>query len=745
MHIGNFRSTGLAFIALALSPSASVQAVEADSSVGMLEEVIVTATRRARSVNDIPIAVSAFSADDLRRASINEVKELARVTPSLSIVSGTSESGNTEIRIRGVGTNGSNPGLESSVGVFVDGVFRSRSGLAMGAMLDIDRVEVLRGPQGTLFGRNTSAGALSLHSTKPEYEWGGRVIGGVENYDGYRLEAGITGPIIDDKLAFRFSALHHERDGFVSSRTGPEEMYDRDRTRYKGQLLWDASDALEFRLIADYATTDEQCCTADYVVAGPTADVIRSLGGVVEVDPFAYKTQVNYESKDDNEERGVSLLMDWSITDDLSLRYIGGWRDNEVDTNVDGDTSNVDIVQGTNGSNDTSTNTHELQLAGQAGALDWLVGAYYYEEDIDVRWQLTFGSQFGDYFSALAGGAIPPFLFPEGAGDEARLFDQEGDGFALFTHNIFEITEKWDLVLGLRWSKDNKDASAEVINTSIHCALIPTLLCPVEPFDQSDSHSEPTGTFKLVYTTDSAIYYGSASRGYKAGGFNLDRDASATATQFDPELVNSYEIGAKLTALEGRLQVNTAIFLSDFDDFQINEFDGLSFSITNAGQAESRGIEVELNYLITSKLALNLGVTRLDTEYIKHPGFNSIGDPIEGQPLSRAPEWTGNFGLSYTDQLGEFGLRGDINANFLDDHNLGATADPQSEQDGYAIMDMRLAISSPNEHWTASAWGKNILDEEYNVAIFGTALQAGSYSAFRGQPRTYGVTLEYRY
>lgn len=729
-------SAGL-LLAISNMPMASAQ-----SNTLMLEEVIVTATRREQNVNDVPLAVSAFSAEDMRRAGVAEVKDLARISPSLNIESGTSESGNTEVRMRGVGTNGSNPGLEASVGIFIDEVYRSRSGLAMGEMLDIDRVEILRGPQGTLFGRNTSAGALSIHSAVPDYEMGGRIVADVQNYSGRKLELGVTGPLVADKLAFRLAGLHYERDGFIENRVGPEEMYDRDRSLFKGQMLWDVSEDLQLRLIGDYSKQQEQCCAADYVVAGPTAPIVQSLGGIVKTDPFAYKTQVNFKSKDNNEEYGVTLLADWQLSDALNLKYVGAWRDNDVESNLDPDSSNLDLLQGTNNESDIKLQTHELRLSGQHGRLDWLVGSYYYEENIDVSWRLVFGSQFGEYFSELlSGGLLPPSLFPEGMGDDQRLFDQDADGFALFTHNVVELTDALDLVLGLRWSKDNKDGAGEVENTSIHCDLVPSLICPTPSFDESNSDDEPTGTLKLVHTADNTMFYGGYTRGYKAGGFNLDRDASITSTQFKPEIVDSYEIGAKITGLDGRLQLNTAVFYSTFDDYQINEFDGISFSITNAGEAESKGIEMELDYLINEEFGLSLGVTRLNAEYKEHPGFNSAGESLEGEPLSRAPDWSGVASLRYATQLGEYAFSANLIAAYADDQNIGANADPEAEQGSTTKVDAQMSLATADQNWMLTLWGKNIFEEDYNVAIFTSPLQAGSYSAFRGQPRTYGLTV----
>jgi outer membrane receptor protein involved in Fe transport len=713
----------------------------------VLEEVIVTATRREQSVMEVPVAVSAFTGADLAQRGITEVSELAQVSSSLFINSNSSEAVGTEVRIRGIGTAGNNPGLEASVGVFIDGIYRSRSGLATGDLLDVESVEVLRGPQGTLFGRNTSAGAISIHTSEPQFDWGGYVEASLGNHESRELEAGITGPITADTLAFRLAANYRERDGYIDDRLEDRDFYDLDRSAGKGQLLWRPSESLDIRLIADYRKKKEECCIGDYEIAGPTSFAIEALGGVVKDEPFDYKAQTNFDSADEIDEWGTTLEAKWAVDADLRFTYLGGYRDADSYVNVDPDTSNVDLTQGVDWDQENDFYSHELRLNGIAGRWDWLVGVYYYDESIEVDWSVTYGSQFGNYFSLLTGGVVPPFLFPEGAGDTSRLFSQDASGWALFTHNIVELGDDWELVLGVRWSEDEKDATSVITNNAIHCDLASFVpYCPTPGFDESRGEGEPTGTLKLVRNLDRGNLYASYARGYKAGGFNLDRDAVVTDTvEFDPELVDTFEVGAKWTSSRYPLQLSSAVFYSDFSDFQLVEFDGVSFSVTNAGEVSSTGAEVDLTWQPTGGLILTLGATYLDTEFEKHPGVNRQGKPLEGQQVPFAPEWSVNGSVMYEydfDKVTAFAM---LNAAYTGEHSTDPKLDQQTEVDSYTLVNGRLGVRTPDARWELALWATNLFEEEYHLSLFDSPLQDGSWSSFRGEPRMYGASLRYQY
>ncbi len=323
-----------------LGPAAQSVAAE-----NVMEEIIVTATKREASIQDVPIAISAFSGEDLKSRGVQDLKDLQQIAPSLSVYDSNSSSNGGTLRIRGVGTTGNNAGLEAAVGTFVDGIYRPRSGQVFTDLVDIDRVEILRGPQGTLFGKNTSAGALHIITRKPEYQYGGHasITGG--SRDTRRAEANVTGPLIDDVLAYRLSGSYSARDGYYEDLDTSDEFAEQDRWTVRGQLLFNPTDNLEARLIFDYSERDESCCPAAFETLGPTAGIIQALGGNPQVSSNSDDVTVgtNFDPFEDIEEGGVSLEVTWDINPFVTLTSITGYREFEADRGQDVDFTNADI------------------------------------------------------------------------------------------------------------------------------------------------------------------------------------------------------------------------------------------------------------------------------------------------------------------------------------------------------------------------------------------------------------------
>lgn len=732
-------------ISTPLQAAGEEPAFEAAGAERVLDEVIVTSTRREQTVSEVPLAITAFTGADLQSRGIGDLQDLSEVSSSLIITTGPSELAGTEIRIRGVGTAGANPGLEPSVGIFVDNVYRSRTGMAVGDLLDVSSVEILRGPQGTLFGRNTSAGTVSLNTLRPDFAWGGYAEATAQNYDGYKIAGGLTGPLVEDTLAFRIAASHNKRDGYVTDRLVPSrDIYDRNRSSLRAQLLWQPTADVDVRLIVDGQHKDETCCAPDYSILGPTAAVFESLGAVVEADPFAYKAQQTNDPEDQLDEWGASLETNWSIRDDLNLTWIAAYRDADAYSNLDPDSSNIDVVQGTDWDQENSFMSQEVRLNGVSGRVDWLVGAYLYTDETSVDWRVTYGADFGAYFNLLTG--LPSVLFPEGAGDRSRNFHQDAKGWALFSHNIIELGENYDLVAGFRWSEDEKDAEVRVDNFNIHCGLVPSIpYCAVADLDGSRTEAEPSGTIKLVRNLDIGNIYIGYSRGYKAGGFNLDRDAGNTSFEFDPETVDAFEAGLKWSSSDRRLNISTDLFYSEFSDYQINQFDGVAFTTTNAAKVKSTGMEVGLSWLPLSDLKLDGGVTWSNTEFDEHPVLNNIGKPLEGMRLPFSPEWAATGAVSYERQIGRFTGFGTINASYMGKHNIDTNLDDESNVGSHTVVNAKIGLTPDDANWELSLWGRNLFEEEYRTIQFPSPLQQGSWSAFRGEPRMYGVSLRYNF
>lgn len=628
------RSLLLASVALCVSVPAVAQVAGASDEGLDQGDIIVTATQRAQSLSDVPIAVSAVTAQSLQNSGATDLRQLNQLSPSLLVSSTSSEAGAAVIRIRGIGTVGDNPGLESSVAVFVDGVYRSRGGTALTEMGAVDRVEVLRGPQGTLFGRNASAGLIHIITAKPKFETEGTAEVTYGNFDFWRLQGGLTGALVDDKLAYRLDAVYTRRDGFVEDVISGRDVNNRDRYLLRGQLLYTPNDDLEIRLIGDFAKRNEECCASSYLPfrtsfrdangnvqvtnANPIVNVIRGLGGVITDDTFARQTSITpgRDYRSDVTDWGLSGELKWNLGF-ADLTSITAWRDWKVSSGQDADFNNLDILYRDNQTRRFRTFSQELRLNGTLldDRLDWLVGGYYAHETLDLFDNLKYGQDYMRYANAIVRLSVPTFAGYEaiaaalgrpgdtlnGRGITGDTYRQTSRNFAIFTHNVFDIVDdRLQLTLGGRYTNERKDLDVSLNSDNTLCAAIagnpataalaalPCVINPITNFNGSDTRKEDefTGTVVLSWKPiPELLTYASYSVGYKAGGFNLDRSAlnaaapSLAQLQFEEETVDSWELGAKLD-LRG-MQINVAAFRAVFDQFQLNTFNGTNFIVEN--------------------------------------------------------------------------------------------------------------------------------------------------------------------
>jgi len=488
--------------ALALSAATPVaMAQDQDDNPRTLSTVTVTATQRTESIQDIPIAVTALDPEILERAGVSDVTGLDSVAPSFNMNSSDTTSGGTTLRIRGVGTTGNNIGLESSVGVFLDGVYLSRPGVALGDLLDLEQIEVLRGPQGTLFGRNTSAGALNIKTKKPNLEeFEGFANLTIGNYDLANFQAGLNIPIVKDKFGIRLSGALHKRDGFVEGLNG-NTSHNRDRVSLRGQAYWDFGSGGTLRAIADWSEAEEDCChavwftdTAFAAIFGPAG--FDAAGGAPNVGPDALDDLRSNDANFFNPFEQTGLSVEYNNETPLGdLTYIGSYRDYSSQSFRNTDYTALRIftvgaspeARGLGGQNfnpdnnpgDIKTITHELRLQNTAfnDRLDWLIGAYYSDETIDASGSLTLLDQYQSAVSAGLLGSTTDILTAFAGGVDAtgdfadNAFRQDGESFSLFTHNILSITDKLDLTVGVRYVEETKDGSFTQLDGQFNACL----------------------------------------------------------------------------------------------------------------------------------------------------------------------------------------------------------------------------------------------------------------------------------
>ncbi|WP_255552008.1 TonB-dependent receptor [Erythrobacter crassostreae] len=695
--------------------------------------IIVTATRRAQDVQEIPIAVTAVNQVQLDRQGVVNVQNLTQVSPSFSTSQAQNSSGTVVLRIRGVGTTSNNIGFESAVGIFVDGAYQSRPGIALSEFVDIERVEVLRGPQGTLFGRNTSAGALNITTKRPELDSvGGFVNATYGNFEHMNVQGAVNIPIVEDSVAVRFAGAYRKRDGFVTvlDRNGDflQDTNSVDQFLVRGQIGWETDSGFRGRIIGDYSESSGDCCGSVELLQSPVESnglfnfvTLGARGGmsapVVATSPF---DQTTAEQALDNRiatadtlhlaasnQWGVTADLEFPISDSVDLFYVGSYRQYTNDESYDSDFSGLDVFNVLPGSvTDIDTMTHELRLQGEAfsGALQWMIGGYYSEEEITQSVNFGLGEDYGELIGALlfaptnGGFGANPLTVLSGGVDPSVVratnrYTQDSTSWSIFTHNTLEITNGLDLTLGLRYSDESKDGS--FTQPSVNNLLCPAILGSIgagnvpgplintifgtgcfaftapaigsdanpfplpRPFDTNFEDDELIYTVKLGYEFAAPVnVYAAFTHGYKAGGFNLDSTAAAGGAdpRFDSEVVDSYEIGMKARMLDDAITTNIAAFYQEFTNFQVLEFTGAQFQTFNVPLAISKGFELETVIRPTDGLTINGGVTYVDASYPSDCAATTDALRVQnlcGNELTNAPQLVSLLGATYTQDIGD--------------------------------------------------------------------------------------------
>jgi outer membrane receptor protein involved in Fe transport len=794
-------------ISLVFTLGAFAQSAEQDSNDDdrLLTTVTVTAQKRDQDLHDVPITVTAIGSQLLRDSGVRDIKDLALLTSGLVVTSSSSEA-STTARIRGIGTVGDNIGLESSVGVVIDGVYRPRNGVGFGDLGELERIEVLKGPQGTVFGKNTSAGVINVVTKRPGFEAEGEAELTGESFGGYDASASINGPLIDDKLAGRFYAGYRRRDGFYDVSTGDgtretQESADRDVVVGRGQLLFTPSDSASLLFIADYARRTENCCAAVQINNGATApliDAVAADSGVSRpADPFARLAFADRSDGQQLRDMGVSAELNFDRSFG-KITSITAWRSFESEIGQDADYTSGDVLwrnsNGPNG-NEFQQLSEELRFSGETDKSEWMLGAFYAREDLDSDLNLRYGADFETYYSLVLSAGMAPTLvsaltgrpaqtaYPNGAGYQDR-FEQRSDSFAVFTNDTFHFTERLHGTIGLRYTSEQKDLDSSYTNSDngagcaasrarypIISAVLPaaavagwynfgcaTFADPIynnASSSQSIDESETSGTAKLAFDfNDQLMSYLSYARGYKASGFNLDRERTPIAstgaplfafdpdTSFKPETVDSYELGAKYASSNHMFRLNSSLFYQKFEDFQLNTFTGISFVVVSIPEVTSQGVDLDFDLAPTDGLLFNAGVTYADTEYGDFtPPFAALFRLPNAQ-MSFAPKWSASLATTYEHNLGSsMQWRFNVGAKYTSEYNTGSDLNPAKLQDALTVVNARVGIGAQDRKWFLEAWAQNLTDEEYYQVVFDATLQTGTYDAYLGAPRTYGLTL----
>ena len=669
---------GASIFALSVAQPALAQSNNAPSTTAPIaaptetsgDEIIVTATKREQTLQDVPVSVSVTSKQTIERAQIRDLIDLQSVVPSLKVAQ-SNAAAQTNFIIRGFGNGNGNFGIESSVGVFIDGVYRSRSFSALDDLSEVERIEVLRGPQSTLFGKNVSAGAISIITKRPQFIFGGQVEGSIGNYSTRQLKGSITGPI-SSTVAVRLSGSVNKRDGYFKNLTTGSEINDRNRYSLRGDVLWQPTAQLSLRLLADYSHLNERCCGVVSLLNGPATQFIGApspfgLGRPVG-DParkFDYKTVLNTDPRSKIVGKGISAQLDYAFAG-AKLTSITAYRDQLNASAEDVDFTGADLANRTDRVR-TKTFTQEVRLASTGeGRLQWLLGAFFMNEKLNLRQDIRYGRDIRAYADGLAGGNISLLEYLQSLVNPTIVpgatYFQPGQGILLpFTLNQqsysvfgqldYKATDRLTLTGGLAYLGDRKKATSSIVLQDPFSSLdlqnvpeLPFLSVPANAFGalgglqffygDTANHgpinfpnANESGVLKnnkLTYAVRAAYDLGrvnlylSHSTGWKAGAYNLSSDSrppnpNGVGRSADPENVSLFEAGAKASFRGGYL--NLAVFKQTIRGFQSNLYTGTAFALVNAGKQSVRGFELDGAYRPIPALALTGSLTYLDPRY----------------------------------------------------------------------------------------------------------------------------------
>jgi iron complex outermembrane receptor protein len=730
---------------LALPPTLAIFSTPAFAQTGMLEEVIVTATKRAESLQDIPVTVNALSETTIQEAGIADIGDVAALVPSLTVTRNSSPFASA-IRIRGFGTSQNDPALEASVAFILDGVYMGSSGLGMSDLTDIERIEVLQGPQGTLYGKNSNAGVVSVTTKSPNMEeTEGYIEATLGDYSLQRYVGSLTGPI-NDSLAYSLAGSWHEHDGWLESNTG-DDLNAVEDWNARGKLLWEPTDDLSIQLTASHVDRDTSCCAADATQTSSVTDQLEAKNlPVPKNDAFDYKNNVNVDSDFNLDADAINIKVEYEL-DSATITSLSAWNDYDYTTSTDADRSDLEVLAIVDDKYTGEQYSQELRLTSELeGDWQYMVGAFYaYEERTrgDGKGSVKIGEDvlpvgIAEIGSPLFAAAVQP-------GDTV-YFDSkwETETFALFGQTTYDITEDWAATFGLRYTTEDKDADlfTQPFSTAAFFgtgnSLVESAFTPID--DSFNRNSDGfTGLASLTwFMTEETMVFTSVSTGTKSGGFN-GVAGTGDPREFDDEDTINYELGVKSQLFDNRLQLNATAFYTVFDDLQFlaQSASGVGTFVSNAAEGSSAGVDLSFSAAPWDFLMLSGGLQYLDAKYTD----GELDDMNLDVPYS--PDWSGNLSATLFLPLAEgvTYLRGDY--SFMGDHFTNPTYQADSTEQDKTLLNLRLGWR--NDNWDAALWVKNATDEAHSTLSLAPVLYSGTAAEFLAAPRTWGGTVRYSF
>ena len=695
--------------------------------------------------------VNAFSAEVIQQAGIQNANDIAILTPSLSISTNITPF-TAAFRVRGIGTSQSDIALEPSVGLFIDDVYLSRSGLGMSDLNDIERIEVLNGPQGTLYGKNTNAGAISIFTKRPNPDdFEGYVESTVGDYDLGRLTAAASGPL-SDTLAYRLTGNVHQQDGYFEN-SGGTDLNGADDWYAIGKLLYEPSDTLAFLLTGSHVDRDTDCCGADAVQSASVNAELAARGLPIDRnDPYDYEIATDLDGEFKVTTDSLSLVVDHEQAAG-ALKSITAWGESDGTATRDVDLSQLDVIYQYQGVSAGDSFSQELRYASDASdRLTYQLGLFYYQSTTrggdNQPWTflgddiITIGSQQEDLEGLLPPGI--PLAFVARPGDYIRArVKLDTQNVAVFGQSTYDLTDRWRVTGGLRWTYEQKDADLLVaVDSTAPSAgltgrsLLTSVTTPIDDDftrDTDDINWLLNASYDLLVET---MVFASVATGSKSGGFNTV-NGTAAEREFDDETTISYETGVKSTLLDSRLRTNASIFYTEIGDYQVQQQleTGIGTRVSNQGDVETAGLDLNIEGLPLPNLTLTAGLLYMDKREI-------TSGPDRGLELPFTAEYSGTLSatLVYPWAAGYLYTRADY--SYMDDHLTNASAQTE-EKDIQERTNVNLRAGWRDDHWNVSIWAKNLTDDAYASLTAETLPLSGVDAYFLAPPRTYGLTLRY--
>ncbi len=742
-----------------------------------LDEITVTAQKRVEDVQEVPFSVTAVSGETLKMSNMQSMTELTALLPNATIASSASFS---VIYVRGLGT-AVNDGFEQSVGVYIDGVYMSRPSYLSDAVFDIERVELLRGPQGTLYGKNTVAGALNITTGDPAFEWFGNLDLQYTEGGGHRVRAVANGPIIDDKLAVRIGFLDERADGVVHNHTRDLSEFGQNRTGARIRFLFTPTPDLSIRFGGDYSMNDDRGTGFEVIAANNflTQSISPQFDPEWEGQPDrnSYLDTPGYLDRDTY---NFNLVADYDIGE-YTISLVGGWSKFEEALLFDADLGPAPFLWWDNA--DTySQYSAELRVTSPPGEFEFVGGLYFFGSHYDAYTEFVFFPdpaaterilgisgipQFLDPLIdpllPLLGGLLDPVLSTALSDRLFQLFDQKTITYSVFGQATWNPTEELALILGLRFHFERKKANID--QNYEKTGIVLQSLFEIEEYSLQQTRDEtnvsPKVSLKYRFTPD-IVGYATAAAGFKAGGFNPFAPDPGRST-FEQENSWTFEGGLKTTLFDERLTFNVGYFYTKFSDLQISVLTGIgtTFFVDNAASATTHGVEWETRFVPIEGGLMTFSGAWLSAYYDdfetgpcmaeRNPAallLDAVNDPgfcdLSGERLVRAPKW--EISATYTQVIPLYwgiGLLAGFDMNYQSSHFTDIDLDPGTFQDGYVLLNARLGlVDTDYQRWVLVLNGKNMLDELVVGGATDAPLQGGTFFGILAPGRFY--TLELR-